>query len=134
MSRSSGMAAYSEAGPAWLLPRTAPPTRPAALGLGHRHLGRPAHDQVPHGVVTVEQGAGWMVLHQAQLRLQIDPARAKTAHILRKSEDAVPVGPARVGEHHQVRRPARALIVQPDAGQDLGNECLKPLDGKSAHL
>ena len=102
------------------------------LGLLDRHLGRPAHHQVAHAVVAVDDRRGGIVLEHADRRPHVHPTGPDPSDVLRQPEDAVSVGPAQVGRDHQSGDQRCIVSRQPDDPQHPCRKALQ-LPGRVAH-
>jgi hypothetical protein len=89
--RRAGVVAEARAGPA----------DPGALRLLGSDLRGTRHDQVPHGVVAVDERRRRALLDDADLGMQVDAAGADPLQVGREADHAVAVGALQVGLGHQ---------------------------------
>ena len=94
-----------------------------------RHLGRAFHDEVAHAVVAVQHGRAGVLVHDMDVRPDVEAAGLDPPDILRQPADAVPVRTLQVGRRHQVRDRRRIGVRQAHRDERLLNEGLQP--GKS---
>jgi hypothetical protein len=70
------------------------PSDARVFGLGDCGLGGKTHDQMTHGVVAVHEGGRSALLHDPNVRTQIDAAGLDAPHVERQAEHPVGIGTA----------------------------------------
>ena len=116
----SGIAAYSEAGPAWFEPAHAHPTDARLLRQLGGDRGGAAHHEVAHPVVAIDQRGGGGGAVDRDVGRPVDGPALDTADVLRQAEDAVGIGPHQdplpPSARRQQRRPSPATRRRPGRG------------------
>ena len=75
-----------------------------------------------HAVVAVDERHAVALARNADIRMEIDAACANATHILRQSEDAVPLGSGQIAADHQLRDDARICDGHADRFECARNE------------
>ena len=102
------------------------PAYAGAARLFDGHLGRAFHDEVAHAVVAVQDGRAGVLVHDMDVRPDVEAAGLDPPDILRQPADAVPVRPLQVGRRHQGRDRRSVGVRQAYSNERLLNEGLQP--------
>src|SRR5579863_5149392 len=86
------------------------PGHTGGSGLFDGDLSRPAHDQVSHGVVTVEQRGGRLFTDDADVRPGVDASALNALHVLGQAKDAVAFRAASIGFRYEDSDPAGVCL------------------------
>lgn len=88
-------------------------------------LGRPAHHQVSHGVVAVEQRGGGLFNDDADFGPRVDASALNALDVLGEAEDAVTLRAASIGFRNERGRAAGVRLRKTDGFQNPSNKLIE---------
>jgi hypothetical protein len=92
------------------------------------------HNQMAHGIVSIDERRGWHVADGADGRARVDAARPQSLHVKGKTHHAMRIAAAQIGLGHERGDELGVILRQPRSVQHTLNETAKRVCANARYL